>query len=98
MDHPSKVYVLGNTDVTTDASKPTQKGFKEKLNRLTHWCVKSYMLLVGVEILVLLPTELANIAPSFCRQENTQLKCLSSSKSMSLLKPLSYQLRSSLSD
>lgn len=39
---------------------------------LTHRCVKSNVLLVRVEILVLLPAELTNVAPSFCRQENTQ--------------------------
>lgn len=35
------------------------------------------MLLVRVEILVLLPTKLTDIAPSFCRQENTQSKLFS---------------------
>lgn len=40
-------------------------------NQLTHRCVKSNMLLVRVEVLVLLPTELTNIAPRFWRQEKT---------------------------
>lgn len=39
---------------------------------LTHRCVKSNVLLVRVEIFVLLPAELTNVAPSFCRQENTR--------------------------
>lgn len=36
------------------------------------------MLLVRVEILVLLPTELTDIAPSFCKEENTQSNLFSS--------------------
>lgn len=43
----------------------------QKTNELTHWCVKSNMFLVRVEILVLLSTEFTNIAPSFWKQENT---------------------------
>lgn len=43
-------------------------------NWLTYWSVKSNMLLVRVEILVLLPAELADVAPSFCRQEKAQSK------------------------
>lgn len=43
----------------------------QKTNELTHWRVKSNMFLVRVEILVLLPTEFTNIAPSFWKQENT---------------------------
>lgn len=35
---------------------------------LTHRCVKSNVLLVRVEIFVLLPAELTNVAPSFCGQ------------------------------
>lgn len=51
-------------------------------NWLTHWCVKSNMLLVWVEILVLLSTELANIAPSFCREKPTIKTFVFSFKSM----------------
>lgn len=36
--------------------------------QLTHWCVKSNVLLIRVEIFVLLPAELTDVAPGFCGQ------------------------------
>lgn len=42
--------------------------FQRGTSRLTHRCVKSNVLLVRVEILVLLPAELADVAPGFCGQ------------------------------
>lgn len=54
-------------------------------HQLTHWCVKSNVFLVWVKILILLSTELTNIAPSFCRQENTN-KPLSLSASRVVIK------------
>lgn len=61
-------------------SSHTHEDLMQPLIALTYWCVKSNMLLVWVEVLVLLPTELANIAPSFCRQKHT-FKPLYSSES-----------------